>query len=109
MTSVSFRMPEDRSVLTKSEDAEQFAVGGQGTVRILCQDLLGQQFAELYAFLIEGVDVPREALEHDFVLEVRQDRAQALRCDLVAYDNGRRPAAREVLVGVLIVFAAGTP
>ena len=29
------------------------------------------------------------------------------RCDLVAYDNGRRPAAREVLVGVLIVFAAG--
>ena len=38
---------------------------------------------------------------------MRQDRAQALRCDLVAYDNGRRPAAREILVGVLIVLAAG--
>ncbi len=68
----------------------------------LCKDL-----AELYAFLIEAVDVPDKALEHDLVLEVCKKGTQRLRGELLADDDARRTAALEVLVRVLIVLAAG--
>ena len=42
----------------------------QCTVCIVCKDTFRKDFTELNTFLVEAVQVPYEALEHDFVLEV---------------------------------------
>ena len=59
----------------KFSDVQQVAVDLQGAVGVMGQDLLCQELAKLHAFLVEGVDVPHEALEHDLVLEVGKERA----------------------------------
>ena len=51
-------------------DSEHFCVLCECTVSLVCEDLLGEDFAELYAFLVETVQIPEETLEHDLVLEV---------------------------------------
>lgn len=49
---------------------------------LLCKDL-----TELYAFLVEGVEVPEEALEHDLVLEVGEQGTECLRGQAVSMDE----------------------
>jgi len=71
------------------------------------QDLLGQNLAQLDAFLVEGVDVPGEALVHDLVLKVSKQSAHALGGQLLADDNGGGTAAFELLVQVGVILAAG--
>ena len=73
----------------------------------MSEDALGQELAELDAFLIEAVHVPDEALEHDLVLEVSEQSAEGFGIQGVADDNAGGASACECLVGVLIVFAAG--
>ena len=51
---------------------QQIAVNLQCAVGIVRQDLLGEDLAQLNAFLIEAVQVPGKALEHHLVLKVRQ-------------------------------------
>ena len=65
---------------------QQPRVGRETPVLGPAEDLLCQDLAELHAFLVEGVDVPGEALEHDLVLEVGQQGPQGL---------GREPVAVE--------------
>lgn len=49
----------------------------ESAVVLLGQDGLCQNFSKLDAFLVKGVDVPQEALEHNLVLEVRQEGSQS--------------------------------
>ena len=92
--------------LSESENAKQLAVLCQSTVCILCENCLGQDLTELYAFLVEAVDIPCEALEHNFILEMSEDGAECFRCQLVSYDDAGRSAACEILILVVIVLAA---
>ena len=68
---------------------------------------LGKNLAELNAFLIEAVQIPDKALEHDLVLKVCEQSAERSRCQLVADDDAGRAATLELLVVVRIVLAAG--
>ena len=67
---------------------------------------LCQYLAQLYALLVKAVEIPCEALEHDLILKVGQQRAQALRSQLLADDDTGGTAACEILILVLILFAA---
>ena len=51
------------------------------------KDLLCKNLTELYSFLIEGVEVPEEALEHDLVLEVGEQGTECLRCQAVSMNE----------------------
>ena len=68
---------------------------------------LCEHLAELNAFLVEAVQVPAESLEHDLVLEMSEQCAERCRVQLIADDDAGRTAALEVLVQILIRFAAG--
>ena len=72
----------------------------------MSQNALSKELAELYAFLVEAVDVPYKALEHDLVLEVCKERAERLGIEVIARDDAGRTAAGECLVGILVVLAA---
>ena len=52
----------------------------------MSQYLLGQYLSELDAFLIEAVQIPQEALEHDLVLEVGEKSTECFRCQFIADD-----------------------
>ena len=73
-------------------DSEQVAVDGQCAICIMRQDFLGKNLAELDTFLVEGVDVPQESLEHDLVLKVGKQCAKGSRCQLFANDDAGRTA-----------------
>ena len=90
-----------------SEDSEQLAVGGQSAFGLLREDLLREDLAQLDALLVEAVDIPDKALEHDLVLEMRKDGAECFRSQLVADDDAGGTSALEILVPVFIVLAAG--
>ena len=51
-------------------DSEHLCIFCERAVGLMCEDLLREDFAKLYAFLVEAVQVPQETLEHDLVLEV---------------------------------------
>ena len=69
-------MPDTRGYPAKNHkryislDFEKVAEFLQCSVCIMCKNLLCKNFAELNAFLIETVYIPKEALEHNLVLEV---------------------------------------
>ena len=67
-------------------DAEKIAVGLEGSVGLVSQHLLGEDLAELYALLIEAVDIPYKALEHYLVLEMSKYGSHCLRGKLIS-DN----------------------
>ena len=71
-------------------DPEDIRIRLQGAIGLVGENLLGKGLAQLYTFLVEGVDVPAEALEHDLVLVVGEKGAEGLRRQLVADDDGRR-------------------
>ena len=48
----------------------------QRSVCLMCKDAFGQNFAELYAFLVKAVQVPQEALEHHLVLKMGKQRSR---------------------------------
>ena len=73
--------------------------GDRRVARELGQDLAGQLLAELDAPLVEAVDVPDHALDEDLVLVERDQRAQAVRRELLVEDRGGRAVAGEDLVG----------
>ena len=58
------------SALPVLSDIQKIAVGSQCTIRIVCKNPLCQDLSKLYTFLIEAVQIPEEALEHDLVLKV---------------------------------------
>ena len=51
------------------------------------EDAFGEDFAKLYAFLVEAVQVPDESLEHDLVFEMGKQRAEGFRGQLIADHN----------------------
>ena len=57
-------------------DSQHFCVLCKCAVGLVCEDFLGEDLSELYAFLVEAVQVPQEALEHDLVLEVCEECAE---------------------------------
>ena len=73
----------------------------------MSQNLLGQNLTQLNAFLVEAVQIPCKALEHDLVLKVSQQCAKSGGSQLLTDDDGRGTAAFELLVQVGIVLAAG--
>ena len=91
----------------KKSDFKQIAVGFECSIRVMGQNTLGKEFAELYAFLIEAVDIPQESLEHDLVLEMGEECAKASRVELVAMYNAGRTTAFEMFVLVFVVLATG--
>ena len=60
----------------RESNIQQLAVDLQRAVGVMGQNLLGQDLTELHTLLVEGVQVPRKALEHHLVLEVGQQSAQ---------------------------------
>ena len=73
----------------------------------MCEYLLRKDLTELYALLIEGVQVPAEALEHHLVLVVCEQCAEGSRIQLLTDDDGGRTATLEVLVPVFVFLTAG--
>ena len=57
-------------------DPEHVCVLCESAVGLVCEDAFCQDLAELYAFLIEAVQIPEESLEHDLVLEVCEQGAE---------------------------------
>ena len=96
-----------RSLNGTGSDVQQIGVDLQSTVGVVGQNLLGQNLAQLDAFLIEGVDVPSKALEHDLVLEVGQQSTHSGGSQLLTDDDGGGTAAFELLVQVGVILAAG--
>ena len=88
-------------------NTQQVAVLLECAVGLVREDALGKNLAELNAFLIEAVQIPDKALEHDLVLKVCEQSAERSRCQLVTDDDAGRAAALKLLVVVRIVLAAG--
>ena len=72
----------------------------------MCKHALCQNLSKLYAFLIEAVHIPQEALEHNLVLKVCQKCSERLWVYLLTDDDAGWTSALEILVAVLIGFAA---
>ena len=72
----------------------------------MCKHALCQNLSELYAFLIEAVHIPQEALEHNLVLKVCQKCSERLRVHLLTNDDAGWTSTLEILVAVLVGFAA---
>ena len=68
-------------------DIQQVAERFQRSVCLVGQYFFGQYLAQLYAFLVETVQIPEESLEHDLVLEVCEQCAERCRCQHVAGDD----------------------
>ena len=73
-------------------DLKHIRVRLQSAVGVVSQNALSKEFAELYAFLVEAVDVPYKALEHNLVLEVSKECAERLGSQLLAGDDAGRAA-----------------
>ena len=87
-------------------DSQHLAVYGQRAIGLVCEHAFGQDLAKLHAFLVEAVEVPEETLEHDLVLEMREERSHGFRREPIADDDARRPSAIKLLVQVIVVLAA---
>ena len=72
----------------------------------MCKHALCQNLSKLYAFLVKAVHIPQEALEHDLVLKVCQKCSERLWVYLLTNDDAGWTSALEILVAVLIGFAA---
>ena len=72
----------------------------------MCKHALCQNLSKLYAFLVKAVHIPQEALEHDLVLKVCQKCSERLWVYLLTDDDAGWTSALEILVAVLIGFAA---
>ena len=53
----------------------------------MCKNTLSKHLAELNALLVEAVDIPEEALEHNLILEMREQCTKSLRSELVTNNN----------------------
>ena len=73
----------------------------------MSQNTFGKYFTELYAFLIETVQIPEEPLEHNLVFEMGQQSAEGLRGQLFADDDTGGTVAFEVFIPVFIFLSAG--
>src|SRR5262245_24087907 len=60
---------------------------------------LSQHFAQLYTPLVEGVDVPDDALGEDGMLVESDELAKRIRCEPLGEDRVRRAVACEDSVG----------
>ena len=67
-------------------DSQHLAVYGQRAIGLVCEHALCQDLAQLDAFLVEAVEIPEEALEHDLVLEVGEKSTECFRCQFIADD-----------------------
>ena len=74
---------------------------------VLCASTRSQELTKLNTLLVEAVQIPYEALEHDLVLKVSKQCTQGSRGKLLTDDNAGRTFTLEVLVQVLILFTAG--
>ena len=88
-------------------DIQKIAVYLQCAVSLVSEYLLRKDLTELYALLIEGVQVPAEALEHHLVLIVCEQCAEGSRIQLLTDDDRGRTATLEVLVAVFVFLTAG--
>ena len=71
-------------------DIQQITVNFQCSVSVVCKYTFCKDFTKLYTLLVEAVQIPEEALEHDLVLKVCKKRTQRLRCKfLTDNDTGR--------------------
>ena len=86
---------------------KQVTVSLEGAVRLMGKDFLRKHFSKLDAFLVEAVDVPYEALEHDLVFEMGKQGADCFRRKLVTGDNAGGSSALEIFVRILILLSAG--
>ena len=71
------------------------------------KDTLSENLTKLNTLLIKAVQVPYKALEHDLILKVSKKSTKGGRCKLITDDNAGWTFALEVLIQVLIFFAAG--
>ena len=93
--------------LFQSLDREQVAVNSQSAVSIVSEHLLCKNLAQLYTFLVEAVQIPYKALEHDLVFKVRKQSAKGTRRQLLADNDTGRTSAFKPLIQICIVFATG--
>ena len=71
------------------------------------KDTLSENLTKLNTLLVKAVQVPYKALEHDLILKVSKKSTKGGRCKLITDDNAGWTFALEVLIQVLIFFAAG--
>ena len=71
------------------------------------KDALSENLTKLNTLLVKAVQVPYKALEHDLILKVSKKSTKGGRCKLITDDNAGWTFALEVLIQVLIFFAAG--
>ena len=88
-------------------DIKQITVNFQCSVSVVCKYTFCKDFTKLYTLLVEAVQIPEEALEHDLVLKVCQKCTKGCMCKLLTDDNTGRTSALKVFIQVLIFFAAG--
>ena len=77
------------------------------SICVMCKNTFCKDFSKLNAFLVEAVQVPYEALEHDLVLKVSKKCTKRCRVQVLTNDNAGGTFALEVLIQVLILFTAG--
>ena len=95
-----------RRARARTESAvEQSVKSCQFGAHVVAEDFFGQYFAELYAFLIERVEIPQEALKHDFVLKVGEQGAEGARCQPAAVNEARVAVPGKPFVGIVVVFS----
>ena len=75
---MSQKEPSPETLPGDSSDIEKICVCLEGTVGLVCKNAFCKEFAELDTFLVEAVDVPDEALEHNFVLKVGEQGTERL-------------------------------
>ncbi len=62
----------------------------------MCKYLLCKYLAKLNAFLVEAVNIPKEALEHYLVLEVCKNGPQCFGCKLLSDDDAGRTVSFKI-------------
>ena len=72
----------------------------------MCKYAFCKDFTKLNTFLVETVQIPYKALEHDLVLKVSKKCTKGRRSKLLTCDDAGRTAAFKVFVQVLVLFAA---
>ena len=98
--------PQSARTRPKRESAvKQGVKGSQLGAHIVAEDFFGQDFAELHAFLVEGVEIPQEALKHDFVLKVGEQGAEGARCQSAAVNEARVAVPGKPFVGIVVIFS----
>ena len=73
----------------------------------MSQDTFCQYLTQLNTFLIKAIHIPKESLEHYFVLKMCQKCSQASRIHLITNDNTGWTSTFKVLIAVVVFFTAG--